>query len=365
MRERDVVDLAEQATLGALLVDPEPLQEIRRWLRSGDFGTLWHEWVYTTLLERHTAHEPIEPVAVGAAMVDRFGSRLADQPRLLTLLSLTPHPTNAVAYARLVLDGGLRREVSGNGVLLRAGALDAALHGTQAPLIATCNVVDAGLEAAAARWAEATGQPHDDVVVPLALRLAAHNFDARESAARYLEAYPARDAAAEHEHVVELVGTLIAQPAHIADVVSWLPPSRIADPAWRLIYSATIELSELGAPIDVVTVAAASSRCAHHGPALPALDELRDAVETGWAAYPPQVLRTVAADQIRHLADVGADQISQAANNPGVQIADIADTGHVITDALRRTATALPASTAAMGTAAAVAPLLQTGGVRR
>lgn len=365
MRERDVIHLAEQATLGALLIDPEPLREIRRWLRPGDFGTLWHEWVYTTLLERHTAHEPIDPVAVGAAMVDRFGTRLADQPRLHTVLSSTPHPSNAVAYARIVLDGGLRREISGNGVLLRAGALESALHGMQAPLMATCNVVDAGLEAAAARWAEAIGLPHDDVVVPLALRLAAHNFDARESAARYLEAYPARDAAAEREHIVELVGTLIAQPAHIADVVNWLPPSRIADPAWRLIYAATIELSELGAPIDVVTVAAASSRYAHHGPALPALDELCDAVELGWAAYPPQVLRTVAGDQIRHLADVGADQISQAVNNPGVQIADIADTGHVITDALRRTAAALPDASATLGPAAVVAPVLRTGGVQR
>ena len=365
MRDRDVTQLAEQATLGALLVDPTPLAEIRRWLRPGDFATLWHDWVYTTLLERHTAGEPIDPVAVGAAMVDRFGARLADQPRLHTLLASTPHAAHAVAYARIVLDGGLRREVAGTGVLLRAGALQTTLNGTQAPLIATCNVVDAGLDSAASRWAEATGQPHDDVVVPLALRAAAHNVDARESAARYLEANPARDAAAEQQHVVELVGTLIAQPAHIPGVVDWLPPSRITDPAWRLIYAATIELSEIGAPIDLVTVAAASSRYAHHGPALPGLDELRDAVELGWTAYPPQVLRTVAGDQIRHLADIGADQINQAANNPGVQIADIADTGLVITTTLRRTAAALPGTTATTTPAAVVAPVLRAGGVRR
>ena len=365
MRERDVSALAEQATLGALLLDPAPLDQIRRWLRPGDFATLWHEWVYTTLLERRTADEPIDPVAVAAAMADRFGARLANQPRLHTLLAATPHPAHAVAYARIVLDGGLRREVAGSGVLLRAGALQSAVDGVQAPLIATCNVVDAGLYAAASRWSLANGQPHDDVVVPLALRAAARNGDARESAARYLEAYPVRDVAAERRHVVDLVGTLIARPEHIPAVREWLPPSRIADPAWRIIYAATIELSELGVPVDLVTVAAAGRRHAHHGPTLPGLDELRDAVEAGWAPYPPQVLRTVAGDQIRSLADVGAGQLRQAANNPGVQIADIADTGHVITDTLRRTATALPAATSSPAPAAVVAPVLHTAGVRR
>lgn len=365
MRERDVTTVAEQATLGAVLLDPAPLDQIRRWLRPGDFATLWHEWVYTTLLERRTAGEPIDPVAIAAAMVDRFGARLADQPRLHTLLAATPHPAHAVTYARIVLDGGLRREVAGTGVLLRAGALQSVVDGVQAPLIATCNVVDAGLDAAASRWAQATGQPHDEVVVPLALRAAARNGDARESAARYLEAYPTRDAAAEHRHVVEFVGTLIAQPEHIPAVREWLPPSRIADPAWRLIYAATIELSELGGPIDLVTVAAAGRRYAHHGPTLPGLDELRDAVEAGWAAYPPQVLRTVAGDQIRNLADVGADQLRQAANNPGVQIADIADTGHVMTDTLRRTAATLPGDTGAPAPAPVATPVLRTVGVRR
>ena len=367
MRERDVTQLAEQAALGALLVDPAPLGQIRPWLRPGDFASLWHEWVYTTLLERHSAGEPIGPVAVGEAMVDRFGPRLADVPRLHTLLASTPHSAHAAAYARIVLDGGLRREVDGLGVLLRAGALQTTLDGAQAPLMATCNVVDAGLDAAASRWAHATGQPHDDVVVPLSVRAATRNLDARESAARYLEAHPVPEAAAEHRHVVDLVGTLIAQPAHIRDVVGWLPPSRIADPAWRLIYAATLELSELGAPVDLVTVAAASHRYAHHGPALPGLDELRDAVEAGWNAYPPQVARAVVGDQLRHLADVGADQIHQAANNPGVLIAEITDTGHAITAALRSVVSSGVRSAASNSPApvAVVAPAVHEAGARR
>lgn len=367
MRDRDVTQLAERAALGALLVNPTPLGEVRLWLRPGDFASLWHEWVYTTLLERQTAGEPIDPVTVGAAMVDRFGTRLADVPRLHTLLASTPHTGHAGAYARIVLDGGLRREVDGLGVLLRAGALQTTLDGTQAPLMATCNVVDVGLDAAASRWAHATGQPHDDVVVPLALRVATRNLDARESAARYLEAHPARDAAAEHRHVVNLVGMLIAHPSRIPNVVGWLPPSRIADPAWRLIYAATVELSELGAPVDLVTVAAASHRYAHHGPVLPGLDELRDAVEAGWNTYPPQVTRTVVGDQLRHLADVGADQIHQAANNPGVLIAEITDTGHAITAALRSLVSSALRSDVGNIPApmAAVAPVARQAGARR
>lgn len=344
MDTRDVTALGEQATLGGLLLDPAPLAGLRQWLRPGDFADTWHGWVFTTLLERHTAHHPIDPVTVGQDMTARYGRRLAALPRLHTLVANTPHAGHVVEYARVVVDAALRREVAGLGVLLRAAAAQTAFDATTAPMAATCNLVDAGLDTAAERWATANGVAHDPVVVPLALRAAARNGDVRESAARYLDAHPARDLRAEHQHEIDLVGTLIAHPEHIAAVADWLPPQRIGDPAWRLLYATTLELAELGRPVDLITVAATAARYAHHGPDLPTVEELRDVVDAGWLAWPSAVLRAVAADQVRRLADVGADQLSQAAGNPGVQVGDIADTGHLITAALRRTATGLPAA---------------------
>lgn len=344
MDTRDVAALAEQAALGALLLDPAPLTAIRQWLRPGDFADTWRGWVFTTILERHTAREPIDPVLVGQDMTARHGRRLAALPRLHTLVANTPQIRHVAEYAQVVLDAALRREITGLGVLLRAAAAQTAFDGTAVPMTTTCNLVDAGLDTAAERWATALGIAHDAVVVPLALRAAARSGDARESAARYLDAHPPRDAAEEHQHEVDLVGTLIAHPEHIAAVADWLPPQRIGDPAWRLLYATTLELVELGRPVDLITVAATAARYAHHGPDLPEVDELRSVVEAGWLAWPNAVVRTVAADQVRRLADVGADQLAQAAANPGVQVGDIADTGHLITAALRRTAAGLPAT---------------------
>jgi replicative DNA helicase len=343
MLRSDLEQLAERSLLRGLIENPAPVGEMRGWLRPGDFADTWHRAVYTAVVERHVAGEAVDPQAMSDALTERLGPRLADRPRFAALITAMPYTPNTVAYGRMVLDAGLRRELVGLGVLLRAAAVQSAVDRTSVPLTTTCNLVDVGLDAAASRWAAATGAPQQqDNVVPLALRAAFRNGEAQEGAARYLDAHPGRDAAAERSHVVELVGALIAHPEAVAQVASWLPIAAIGDLGWRLIYGTTIELTELGEPVDLVTVAWAARQHAQHGPALPSLEELGQAVEAGWYAFPTVTARTVATDQARRLADTGAHQLQQAAANPGVLIGDLVDTGHTITAALRRTAAALP-----------------------
>ena len=343
MLRSDVEQLAERSLLRALMDDPTAVGEVRGWLRPGDFADTWHRALYTAVIERHVAGEPVHPQAMADALTDRLGARLADRPRFAALITATPYTPNALAYARMVLDTGLRRELVGLGVLLRAGAVQSAVDRTSVPLTTTCNLVDVGLDAAASRWAAVTGVPQQqENVVPLVLRAAFRNGEAQEGAARYLEAHAGRDVEAERNHVVELVGALIAHPEAVGEVASWLPIAAIGDPGWRLIYGTTIELTELGEPVDLVTVAWTARQHAQHGPALPSLEELGHAVDAGWYAFPTVTARTVATDQARRLADTGARQLQQAAANPGVLIGDLVDTGHTITDALRRTAAVLP-----------------------
>lgn len=365
MRRPDIEQLAEQATLGALLRDPACLEQIRGWLRAGDFAHPWHREVFATILERHVAGEPVDVLAVAEALKERLGAQQARAIDLTALPSVAPPRPAVDQYARMVLDAGLRREIAGLGVLLRAGAVQAGVDRTAVPLTQTCNLVDAGLDSAAARWATANGKRHDEVVVPLALRAASRNWEARESAARYLAANPTRDLEAEREHVVQLVGALIAHPEAIGEVADWLPVSRIPDPGWRLIYGTTVELADLGLPVDLITVAWATRQHAQHGPALPGLDELRAAVEAGWFTTPHVAARAVALDQARLLADTGAHQLHQAALNTGVLIEDLTDTGHLITTALRRTATALPAETGTPGRVVALPTVTRTQAVSR
>lgn len=338
----DTTRLAEQATLGGLLLEPSALDEVQRWLRAGDFNEHWHGQVFLTLLERRAAGQPIDPHTMGTALVDRLGARRANLPRVADLVRVTPQRPDPAGYARMVLDGGLRREIAGTGVLLRAAAVQTACDRMPTPVTATCNIVDAAMDCAAARWSKATGQPHDEVVVPLALRAALRNTDARLGADRYLSTHPTRDPATERRHLITLIGALIAHPDHISAVADWLPSTRIPDLGWRAVYGTLVELAELGQHLDLVRVAWALRGHAHHQPALPGLHELHTAVETGWRAQLAPAIQAVAGDQVRQLADAGAAQLVAGAANPGVVIADLVDTGHLVTAALRRTATAIP-----------------------
>ena len=200
---------------------------------------------------------------------------------------------------------------------------------------------------------------------PAATRAATRAWEAREGAARYLAANSTRDVQAEGRHVIELIGALIAHPESIGAVSAWLPASRIPDPGWRFIYGTTIELAELGRPVDLVTVAWAAHQHAHHGPTLPGLDELRDAVDAGWYTGPHVAARAVAIDQARSLADTGASQLHQAAMNPGVLLEDLVDTGHLITAALRRTAAVLPVDAGGNGRVVALPAAARTQAASR
>ena len=159
---------------------------------------------------------------------------------------------------------------------------------------------------------------------------------------KYLTAHPERDAANEHRNVVALIGALIDHPEHLPSVAAWLPPTRVQDPGWRLIYGTAIEMAELGQRIDAVTVAWTAHSHAQHGPTLPSPKEIRAAIDSGWHRQLRPCATAVAGDQVRHLADTGAAHLFAAAQNPGVLISDLVDTGHLITDALRQTASVLP-----------------------
>lgn len=338
----DIQRLAEQATLGALLLHPNALAEIQRWLRASDFADTWHAQVFTALLERRVARQSIDPHHLADALVERLGVRRANLPRLADLLHVTPPNPDAVTYARMVADGGLRREIAGTSVLLRAAAVQCAADRMSRPITATCAIVEAALDCADARWAKATGQPHDEVVVPLALRASLPTTEARSGADKYLSAHPGRDAASERRNVTALIGALIAQPDRAPAVAEWLPPTRITDPGWRLVYGTLLDQVELGQHVDVVTIAWATRVHAHHEQPVPGLHDLRAAVDEGWSRQLGPAIQAVAGDQVRHLADAGAAQLFAGANNPGVLVSDLVDTGHLLTGALTRTATAMP-----------------------
>ncbi|QZN84920.1 DnaB-like helicase N-terminal domain-containing protein [Cellulomonas sp. C5510] len=334
IRPDEAVHLAEQALLGSLILDPQPLASVRRWLRPGDFTDPRHGTAFSLLCERDTAGEPIDPMTVAGALVGRLPGA---SPGVVVhdLLQAVPAAPNAGTYGRIVVEAGLRREVAGVGILLRAGALQSALSRESVPMSSTCALVDAALDSVACRWAAATGARESaQDRTPIQLRPALRNPGLRLGADKLLQNHPDRDTAIERAHEALLVGALITHPREVTAVGAHLPPQRISSPSWRTAYGAMLELAELRQPVDVVTVAAATARLCHHGQPAPTMTELQQAVDAGRHAPVREVERTVWIDQLRRIADHGAEQLMTGAANPGLHVEDLVDTGHLITRAL-------------------------------
>lgn len=338
--DEDTVMLAEQATLGALMLDPAGIDRVRGWTRPTDFADWWHGQVFTALLERQAAGETVNVEAMAPVMVDRLGERSGGRLRLVDLISVVPARPDPAVYARLVVQAGSRREVAGQGVLLRAGALQSALSESAGPVSSACLIVDATFDGLAARWAAATGRAPSPPSIPL--QPLVRPLEVRAGADKYLRARPARDQTAESDHVVALIGSLLAHPDAIPSVAAWLRPSQVPDPGWRAVYAAATDLSARGEHVDVVTVAWATRSLAEHSTPAPSARQLREAADAGWLDHPGHAARIVAGEQLCALADRAAIHLSRAADNPALEVDEIVDTGYVLTNALRHSANGLP-----------------------
>jgi hypothetical protein len=338
----DATRLAEQATLGSLILQPQHLAQVRPWLRPADFADALHARVYSVLCERHAAGEVIDPVTTAEALVGRAPG-VSPAIRVHDLMQAVPPVARAETHARIVAEAGLRREVAGLGVLLRAGALQSALSRESVPMTATCSLVDAALVSIARRWDAATGTPRTlQETTPIQLHAALRNPDLRLGADKLLRTHPGRDVGAEHMHEALLVGSLITHPRDVFFIGSCLPPQRISSPPWRTVYGATLELCELHQPVDLVTVANATARLSHHGQPAPSMTQLQEMVDAARHMPPKEAEQLVWIDQIRRIADNGADQLLKGAANLGLQLSDLIDTGHLVTTALRDGARMLP-----------------------
>ena len=343
---RAAVRLAEQATLGALLLDPAIPAQLTGWLRAEDFDDAWHRTVYTAIREIHTACRTPDAPAVAAALVDRHGYRLADHPRILDLLHAVPARPRPAHYAAIVLEASLRRQVACHAVLLEAAALASALDTSAGVLDAVSTQVDASVEHAQTRWAiaaratatlAATGETSGRVLLPSPV-----------AADRLLSRHPLPDPDAVAGREADLVGALANRPEHIDAVQQWLEPDALTSSLWRPVYTALLDLRACRAPIDAVTLSWQTARTAHlngPGPGTRALDE-----HLAYAAAidPVHAAVRVAADQLRLAAHRTADQLRADAANPGLDVRDLLDTALLHTRALRAAAVHLDPRSAAV-----------------
>ena len=334
--------LAEAATLGSLLVEPRTQPSVCRWLRVGDFVDPWHAQVYALLRERSVAGSATDPEQLGLELRARVGDHRSDLVRVASLLRITPVRPCTEAYARMVLESSLRREVTQLGVLLRASALSAALTLERRPLVAGTALVNEAIATGRTRWQLACNEPITTGSPNPALAPAVRNLDTSLAADRMLAAHPELDRHQMRENEARLIASLAAHPGEIEEVSHWLSPDALVDKHWGAVYVALLELTEHRRPVDVVTIAwQVQHNSRHRGPG-PEPAVLMTAVDEAAVDDPCFYSRPVAADLVRRTADSAARSLCAAADNPGLDVPALLDTAAVLSAGVRVAGLGLP-----------------------
>ena len=103
---------AEEAILGALLIDPDAIIRVATFLNPEDFYREKHGWIYDTALTLHDRREPIDLLTVCDELERRDQLDEVGGPAFITaLVNAVPTSIHAEHYARIVERTGTRRRL--------------------------------------------------------------------------------------------------------------------------------------------------------------------------------------------------------------------------------------------------------------
>lgn len=103
---------AEEAVLGAILINPDALFEVLTFLRVEDFFIVRHAWIWEAMFNLHERRDPIDYLTV-VSELEQMG-RLAEvggAAYILSLINKTPSALNVEGYGRIVERMALRRRL--------------------------------------------------------------------------------------------------------------------------------------------------------------------------------------------------------------------------------------------------------------
>ena len=234
----NAVEYAERATLGALLLDPVHLDNVRNWLEADDFADPRNRIVYAVMLDLNASGRDCDPAAVLARLIeDRRACRNnATGAYLAELIDAVPEPSRAAVYGRMVLEASIHRAVRADAVRLGQVAVP-----TPDPAH-TIELIDrqvqhslVHLDHLERRWSTAvvTDQPNEPVP--------------------YLPADPC-PTTGNAEAEIAAIGALLRRPIALSDLRQWLFPHDFSEPGCRAAYQVMIALTDSGIPVDAVTV---------------------------------------------------------------------------------------------------------------
>ncbi len=94
---------AEQAVLGALLIDPDAVYRVNTFLRADDFYVEKHRWIYEGILALHERHEAVDLVTLCDELERREQlAEIGGAAYITSLINATPTALNIEHYGHIV-----------------------------------------------------------------------------------------------------------------------------------------------------------------------------------------------------------------------------------------------------------------------
>jgi replicative DNA helicase len=228
---------AEQAVLGAVLLDPDQLDHLD-WLEPAHFYRPAHAALFSALRAQgrpvRTPEGEVPLSWVSDAVAEASGHvRGLTAVYAHTLVASCPRPAHAPVYGRMVLEGAIHRTVTEHAVRLHHVArADQARGGTDTTLH-HADVLTAVLDDLARRWGT---EPCPDTTTPQAA-----------------EGLALAEAAAVLDDERLLLAALVDKPNGM-DEVDWLRPGDFSEPAHGQLYRCLGALHHRGEPVDRLTL---------------------------------------------------------------------------------------------------------------
>ncbi|MCE7080160.1 DnaB-like helicase N-terminal domain-containing protein [Streptomyces sp. ST2-7A] len=300
---------AEQAVLGAVLLEPRQLESLDGWLRPAHFHHHDHATLYEVLLNARAQQRPGALTAPGEPVplewvTDAVTRARRTAPgvttaRVFGFVSSCPHPRHAPLYGRMVLEGAIHRKVTEHATRLHQAALSDTANADHRDTGHHLGVLTGALKDLAKVWGT------DPRPTPPPAELTAR---------------PATPPPTGPEQLADeewLLACLTADPTGLDGIENWLVPEDFVEVDHQRIYRCLTALHHRGEPIDQLTVLWEAQRRGYlsddAGPGLTGDRVLRvcaaGGVATSAAYHGRQQVRTAfvrnagrAAGWIRHLA---------------------------------------------------------------
>jgi replicative DNA helicase len=94
---------AEQAVLGALLIDPDAIYKVSTFLRADDFYVIKHQWMYESVTSLHERGEAVDYVTLCDELERREQlAEIGGAAYITSLINATPTALNVEYYGRIV-----------------------------------------------------------------------------------------------------------------------------------------------------------------------------------------------------------------------------------------------------------------------